>query len=330
MKSIPEYTEKKYRPISYSPKHKTNVVPMSKQIQIDRPAQTKVSTLTSHLRRNNHSQNNSINHHIHNVSQNSPHSISRSSVLLVHSGTLSTGNSSAPTSNNDVEIEKIKQENSKLKLELKKQDELAKEYFQKASEYQKSLKLEETKSKKLKEKYTTLKENYASLSEENKTLKNLVKDFTSEIQFLREKEMKLMEIMYVLQKKGFSIDEIIKDVSNSNLTNRSDNPQDISSTTVYFPDKIQMPNNVKRSKKVPSLDFGNLPSYVSEDSNDHKGNQFQSNQVEKIKMSKVNKIKDFNSEFLENYDKYSESWRNQINKIKPLKESLSKKKMIKK
>ena len=125
----------------------------------------------------------------------------------------------------------------------------------------------------LKKQVKTLKSSVTSLSEENKTFKNSIKDYLSELEFLREKEMKMMEVMYLLKNKGISLDDVIKEAadnrrSRENLTDESL----ISNATVYFPDKITMkPNGVQKSSLyIPPLNFSNIPSYETDEDNKNK------------------------------------------------------------
>jgi chromosome segregation ATPase len=124
--------------------------------------------------------------------------------------------------------------------------------------------------KTMKKQIKTLKSTMNSLSEENKTFKNSIKDYVSELEFLREKEMKMMEVMYILKNRGVQFDDIIKEAANirkykENLTEESVT----SNATVYFPDKISMStgNLNKANVYIPPLNFSNIPNYESEDEN---------------------------------------------------------------
>ena len=125
-----------------------------------------------------------------------------------------------------------------------------------------------------------MKNNYMLLKE--KFLEN-----EKSMQNMKNKEIKLMQVLYLIKEKGIDINSILEEVNqvtfhensfylnnhiqkdeednnfNSNLNN--DDSQ-MSKMTVYFPDKVKM-NNIMESKWasiIPKLNFGDVPEYTSE------------------------------------------------------------------
>jgi hypothetical protein len=187
------------------------------------------------------------------------------------------------------EIDKLIEQNTILKIELEvmknqlgKKEVICQSYIEK-------LKDSESYINSLKKKILMKKE----VLEENKHNKDYIRDLNLELEFLREKESKLMKLIYYIHKKGFPIDTMLagefEEMDQSYVSCESNN-------TVYFPDKVKM--NEKK-ENVPKLDFSNIPEYetIPEHHEHHKHKQ------------------DYNTEFIQNYDKYSESWRKEIDKI---------------
>jgi hypothetical protein len=230
------------------------------------------------------------------------------------------------------EIAGLIEQNAKLKYEL----DMAKSQLGKkemlALSYIDKLKEQELHITKLKSKLQSHKE----LKDENKQLIDYIKDLKSELEFLREKEGKLMKVIYSIHKKGIAIDDLLTgDGENTN--------SDRTSSTYYFPDKVHMN---ERKENVPFLDLGAVPGYETLrklDAQEAVGNKdstiyfneivvdepkgVKKKSVSKNKKTKPNKShSDYNSEFLQNYDEYSESWRNEVKQINSFKEFLKKKK----
>ena len=112
-----------------------------------------------------------------------------------------------------------------------------------------------------------------------------------EIENLNKKEIKLMQVLYLIKEKGINIDEIINDISHLNKNNfySNENNLDSSNNTVYFTDKVFMNDimTLNNSKIVPKLDFNQVPSYRSEsESDENKNNDLI--QMENIKFNKIN------------------------------------------
>jgi hypothetical protein len=351
------------------------------------------------------------------------------------------------------EFECVKKEHQKMEL-------LCKGYLEKISLSEQTIHIQEDKINEVRNKYKEMKNEYNVIYEENKTMKNYLDECLTEIDYLKEKERKLMKVIYHIHKKGVSVDEIIEgNIGNiGNLSNLSQSylgsqgPMSQSQRTEndisqfgnqtfnsYFPEKVTAEHHLDQPKNVPKLDFTNIPGYESnnnsaivDDGNEylsnynmnHNLNNSKSNQINKgfkksntlkkedLKFNKQkldfpieeensnlnecqnkilkkekksdyldknfnfnninstnsinnqnvnqstkphhtnsnsinsipssgggqynfklnvnnmhskNKIKDYNTEFLDKFEEYSESWRDEINKIKPFKESISEK-----
>jgi hypothetical protein len=203
---------------------------------------------------------------------------------------------------------KIKYELEMTKVQLNKKDSLVNSYHDK-------LKEQELIMTKLKSKVQNIKD----LNDESKQLRDYIKDLKCELEFLREKEGKLMKVIYSIHKKGIAIDDILTE----NI--QIDSSNDISTATYYFPDKFHM--DVKK-ENVPMLDLGSLPGYETlrarEEALKDSTIYFKDIVVDENKSKK--KPKDYNTEFLQKYDEYSESWRKDIKQVKAFKEFLKKKK----
>lgn len=118
-------------------------------------------------------------------------------------------------------------------------------------------------------------DNYKEIVKENSLIKTTLKEKTVDLDKIKEKEVKLMKIIFYLNKKaGISLEEAINNLENldnsgskyqiSNENQSSSSVMNTSEMTVYFPDKTpQNPTNNNSKKFVPKLNFNNLPSYES-------------------------------------------------------------------
>jgi hypothetical protein len=190
---------------------------------------------------------------------------------------------------------RFKNELDLTKSQLNKKDVLMQSYLDRIKE-------QELNITKLKSKI----QNVRDMKEENKQLKDYVKDLKSEHEFLREKEAKLMKVIYSIHKKGITIDDLL-------ITTDQADTSDISSTTVYFPDKVHM--EAKKQENIPLLNFNVLPDYEEP-----------REQNQPIENKKKGLICDYNTEFIQKYDEFSESWRNGVKQMKNYKDLLKKKK----
>jgi hypothetical protein len=218
-----------------------------------------------------------------------------------------------PTSKVNTEaIDSLNEQNIKLRNELEltksqlgKKDVLVQSYLDKIKE-------QELNITKLKSKIQSVRE----MKEENKQLKDYVKDLKSEVEFLREKEGKLMKVIFSIHKKGIAIDELL---TSSDIQHDT---SDISTTTYYFPDKVHMENK-QGGGGVPRLDFNTLSDFEAKDAREAAAQQKPA--VDNA-VKKKSGIKDFQHEFMQNYDEFSESWRNEVKQMKNYKDLFKKKK----
>lgn len=171
------------------------------------------------------------------------------------------------------ERNKLKNEIDSLKNELKKKDELIILKNEKIETLQKNLDISQHNLSCIKGRYLKIKDQLNTTINEIKNLKILNEQAQNEIKFLNEKEIKLMQVIFLIKEKGINIDEILNDVSQMNNQMSSSSRTDISkASTVYFPDKVKMEES-KAQSLVPKLDFGSVPTYKSEtDSEDNNEN----------------------------------------------------------
>ncbi len=196
-------------------------------------------------------------------------------------------NNSENDNNNDSRNLKIELE--KEKKESTKKDSQIKSLINEMENFSKEKDNIENVFNILKSKYQTVKQNYSALIQDNQNYKSAMKECKAEIEFLREKEMKMMKVMYLIQKRGISLDDILNDNSmiNDSNGNISDSANQ-SMTTVYFPDKININSQPSKFKvDIPALDFSNIPAYESLSSEENKKKQKQLMEAELIKIENI-------------------------------------------
>lgn len=210
--------------------------------------------------------------------------INHPNLLNSHSSTTGSGIATHHDSKSDIQLDQ-------LKKEIKLKDLQIQSYIDKINEYERSSREKEILLNTTNKKYHSIKAKFSATKEEAKSLKTENKDLKCELEFLREKELKMMEVMFLLQRRGISIDEVMRDKSekteksektdksislekdsyleshqnyNDSNTNHN-NINDISINTVYFPDKVHPPNNLFDDYRVhiPKLDFSKLSGYQS-------------------------------------------------------------------
>jgi septal ring factor EnvC (AmiA/AmiB activator) len=193
-------------------------------------------------------------------------------------------NEHSGTSEEKIRIERLKKEKETKEKEIRYKDQIIKEQ----EKIIKLLKQNEAQLKEqikiIKKRYDELKENCKKILEENKILKNKIIENENNINNLKEKEIKLMRMLYLIKEQGIDINTILNEVkneSNNESINKSEiidknNDNTLSSLTVYFPDKVNMKNimELKEVEKVPAIDFNNLPEY-SFQSEEEKQNNFE-------------------------------------------------------
>lgn len=111
----------------------------------------------------------------------------------------------------------LKLDNDKLKSEISKLDKIVLELNEKIHKMEATIKEKDATFTSIKKKFTTQTESNAYMQEENKKLKNSISDLKSELEYFREKEYKMMQVMYLLKKKGVAIDEVIQEIQSCSL-----------------------------------------------------------------------------------------------------------------
>ena len=163
----------------------------------------------------------------------------------------------------------------------------------------------ENKIKIIEKNFSNIKQKNNVILNENNLLKNENNNLNFQIENLKIKQIKLMQVLYLIKEKGIDIDEVLQDVSNLNNNNNNDNNKNSgyfsfsSDRTFYFPDKIHMKNIMEDpvAKKVPILDFKNIPVYQSDSDDDEDNNNDSNNNIinnillpsqEGMKFNKIN------------------------------------------
>ena len=180
-------------------------------------------------------------------------------------------------------IEKLVKEKENKDKEIKYKDNIIKEQeniINLLKQNEKSLK-EQTQI--INDKYGDLKQKYQNLLNENAMLKEQSDNDNKNINFLKEKELKLMRMLYLIKEKGIDINEILNEVkneSNNESINRSqesfgNNNNNSSTMTIYFPDKITMPNimETKKAEIIPKIDFNQIPEYTFDEDKQNSMNE---------------------------------------------------------
>ena len=257
-----------------------NNIPVPESLTM-KPLKLKKNNRNSYLNNLNPTQ---VNHHRNRSASHSPNQHkeilntcpnSNSNLKATHISTKMTNNFNL-IPKTSFERNKLKNEIDSLKNELKKRDELLLIKNEKIETLQKNLDISQHNLSCIKGRYLKVKEQLNTTINEIKNLKILNEQAQSEIKFLNEKEIKLMQVIFLIKEKGINIDEILNDVSQMNNQMSSSSRTDISkASTVYFPDKVKMEES-KDQNLVPKLDFGSVPTYKSEtesgDNNDNENN----------------------------------------------------------
>lgn len=167
-------------------------------------------------------------------------------------------------------ISKFKAEIERLKSQLKEKDETIKKKDEIIKEKEKHLEISQNNLSAVKSRYSKMKDNYGNLLSDFKNMRKELEETQKEIKFLNEKELKLMQVIYLIKEKGINIDDVLNDVSQMGTSELNTlRSQD----TVYFPDKVQMNDimTTQKGKSIPKMDFGCIPSYHSDSSEEEDG-----------------------------------------------------------
>ena len=192
-------------------------------------------------------------------------------------------------------------ENYKKEISLK--DETIKKQMNKINEQNLLIQNIKKKYKKIEQDFTILKNNYILLKNKNEENENNIKTMT-------KKELKLMQVLFLIKERGIDINSFLNEVNqisfnsynqeyeiNSERNNEDTNLNEnsLSSITVYFPEKVKMKNIMETNwgKNIPKLNFGYVPEYTSE--NNTKNDQ--NNMI----------VNDENVDFYQNIGKYQHS-----------------------
>lgn len=221
-------------------------------------------------------QMNTINHNRTRSASHSPNHLKQKEILNTCPSSVSNGNiNSCHVIRNKIssnfnmipktsfERNKLKSEIDTLKRELKAKDDLIKIKDEKIESLEKNLEISQHNISCIKGRYLKMKEQLNNTINEIKNLKILNEQAQNEIKFMNEKELKLMQVIYLVKERGINIDEILNDVSQMNsIPNSSTSRSEISkASTVYFPDKVKMEES--KEQNVPKLDFASVPTYKS-------------------------------------------------------------------
>ena len=258
-------------------------------------------------------QMNTINHNRTRSASHSPNHLKQKEILNTCPNSVSNTNSSHVIRNKissnfnmipktSFERSKLKNEIDSLKRELKMKDDIIKVKDEKIESLEKNLEISQHNISCIKARYLKMKEQLNNALNEIKNLKILNEQAQNEIKFMNEKELKLMQVIYLVKERGINIDEILNDVSQMNsLPNSSSSRSEISkASTVYFPDKVKMEES--KEQNVPKLDFASVPTYKSSSHSETENNidvtdTYQENEFNIIQQGnmKFNKI-DFTHE----------------------------------
>ena len=212
-----------------------------------------------------------------------------------------------PKKSSDIQekINRYKKQIENYKKELNTKDDTIKKQIIKINEQSLIIQNMKKKFKKMEQDYNILKNNYIILKNKNEENEKNIKTMT-------KKELKLMQVLFLIKERGIDINSFLDEVNqisfnenaqgliinsirdeDSNINGNGIN--DMSGITVYFPDKVKMKNimETKRRKNIPKLNFGYVPEYSSENNTD--------------KNDQNNIVNDENADFFQNIGKYQHS-----------------------
>ena len=174
-------------------------------------------------------------------------------------------------------IEKLKEELDKKEKELNVKNKIIEENEKKINELQKMCEQYENGKKIMNKNYEELNEKYEKIHKENIEFKSKMEQIEINYNFLKEKEITLMKVLYMLKRKGIDLNDILNEINNElkdEVAKKNKEPiidsDSSSSITIYFPDKINMISTMenKGAKKIPNLDFNQIPEYSFQSENE--------------------------------------------------------------
>jgi len=212
-----------------------------------------------------------------------------------------------PKKSSDIQekINRYKKQIENYKKELNTKDDTIKKQIIKINEQSLIIQNMKKKFKKIEQDYNILKNNYIILKNKNEENEKNIKTMT-------KKELKLMQVLFLIKERGIDINSFLDEVNqisfnenaqglvinsirdeDSNINGNGIN--DMSGITVYFPDKVKMKNIMETNwgKNIPKLNFGYVPEYSSENNTD--------------KNDQNNIVNDENADFFQNIGKYQHS-----------------------
>ena len=212
-----------------------------------------------------------------------------------------------PKKSSDIQekINRYKKQIENYKKELNTKDDIIKKQIIKINEQSLIIQNMKKKFKKIEQDYNILKNNYILLKNKNEENEKNIKTMT-------KKELKLMQVLFLIKERGIDINSFLDEVNqisfnenaqglvinsirdeDSNINGNGIN--DMSGITVYFPDKVKMKNIMETNwgKNIPKLNFGYVPEYSSENNTD--------------KNDQNNIVNDENADFFQNIGKYQHS-----------------------
>ena len=213
---------------------------------------------------------------------------------------------SIPKRSGDIreKMKDLKKEIENYKKEIKSKDQIIKNQDLKLKKLSSENENGQKMFKNMQEKYNNLKKDYNIIQKNYVVLKEKIAESEKSIKLMKKKELKLMEVLYLIKEKGIDINSVLNEVNqvtfhevtsspshsdikdNKNEENKdnknnidnnliinsirdnNNNESEISDLTVYFPDKIKMTNimETKWGKNIPKLNFGYVPEYSDLDS----------------------------------------------------------------
>ena len=212
-----------------------------------------------------------------------------------------------PKRSSDIQekINRYKKQIENYKKELYTKDDTIKKQIIKLNEQNLIIQDMKKKLKKYEQDYNILKNNFI-------ILKNKNQENEKNIKILNKKELKLMQVLFLIKERGIDINSFLNEVNNISFnanakelviksirdddSNFNENGiNDLSGITVYFPDKVKMKNIMETNwgKNIPKLNFEYVPEYSSENNSD--------------KNDQNNIVNDENAEFFQNIGKYQHS-----------------------
>ena len=220
-------------------------------------------------------------------------------------------------------IKTLKKEIENYKKEINQKDDIIKQQNLKINKLNNDYENKQNILKKTQKEFDNLKQEYNIMKNNYLLLKDKLNEYEKNIKIMKKKEVKLMQVLYLIKEKGIDINSILievnqvtfheynnndnnennienKDNNNNNLIinslrDNNNNENGLTDLTVYFPDKVKM-NNIMETKwgqNIPRLNFGYVPEYSSDSESQHNNNIYNNNtfiEEENLYFAKFNKF----------------------------------------